>query len=106
MSRSASLPRSQLAALLGASSAATLGNMAQTTVLGLAVYQLTGSELDLGFLGLAEFAPAALLVVLAGAAVDRFDARRIASACCPPPWSNPTGCRHSSPAATWPKKRP
>lgn len=54
--------------------------MAQTTVLGLVVYRLTGSELDLGFLGLAEFAPAALLVVVAGAVVDRFDPRRVAVA--------------------------
>jgi MFS family permease len=49
--------------------------LAQTTVLGLLVYELTRSELDLGFLGLAEFAPAALLVVVAGAATDRFDRR-------------------------------
>jgi MFS family permease len=54
-----------------------MSNLAQTTVLGLLVYKLTGSELDLGFLGLAEFAPAALLVLLAGAAADRFDRRRV-----------------------------
>jgi MFS family permease len=52
-----------------------MANMAQTTVLGLLVYELSKSELDLGFLGLAEFAPAALLVVVAGAATDRFDRR-------------------------------
>jgi MFS family permease len=52
-----------------------MSNVAQTTVLGLLVYRLTGSELDLGFLGLAEFAPAALLVLVAGAAADRFDRR-------------------------------
>jgi len=56
-----------------------MSNLAQTTVLGLLVYRLTGSELDLGFLGLAEFAPAALLVVLAGAIVDRYDLRRVAA---------------------------
>jgi hypothetical protein len=59
--------------------AAQMSNLAQTTVLGLLVYELTRSELDLGFLGLAEFAPAALLVVVAGAAVDRFDRRRVAA---------------------------
>ena len=42
----------------------SMSNVAQTTVLGLLVYRLTGSELDLGFLGLAEFAPAALLVLI------------------------------------------
>ena len=52
-----------------------MSNVAQTTVLGLLVYRLTGSELDLGFLGLAEFAPAALLVLIAGATADRFDRR-------------------------------
>lgn len=57
-----------------------MSNLAQTTVLGLLVYRLTGSELDLGFLGLAQFAPAALLVVVAGAVVDRFDLRRVAAA--------------------------
>jgi MFS family permease len=54
-----------------------MANLAQTTVLGLLIYELSKSELDLGFLGLAEFAPAALLVVVAGAATDRFDRRWI-----------------------------
>jgi MFS family permease len=57
-----------------------MSNLAQTTVLGLLVYELTRSELDLGFLGLAEFAPAALLVLVAGAVADRFDRRRVAAA--------------------------
>jgi MFS family permease len=56
-----------------------MSNVAQTTVLGLFIYRITGSELDLGFLGLAEFAPAALLVLAAGAAADRFDRRWICS---------------------------
>src|SRR5437764_270537 len=38
--------------------------MAQGTVLGKLVYDLTGREIDLGLLGLAEFAPAALLVLV------------------------------------------
>lgn len=71
--------RGQVAALLGATLCGSMANMAQTTVLGLLIYRLTGSELDLGFLGLAEFAPAALLVVVAGAAADRFDRRRVAA---------------------------
>jgi MFS family permease len=64
---------------LGASLTTSMSNLAQTTVLGLLVYKLTDSELDLGFLGLAEFAPAALLVLVAGAVVDRFDRRRVAA---------------------------
>jgi MFS family permease len=54
-----------------------MANLAQTTVLGLLVYDLTRSELDLGLLGLAEFAPALLLMLVAGAAADRFDRRRV-----------------------------
>jgi MFS family permease len=56
-----------------------MSSLAQTTVLGLLVYELTGSELYLGLLGLAEFAPAALLVVVAGHVVDLFDRRRVAA---------------------------
>ena len=70
-------PLSQVAALLGASLTTSMANLAQTTVLGLLVYNLTRSELDLGFLGLAEFAPALLLMLVAGAAADRFDRRRV-----------------------------
>lgn len=53
---------------------------AQLTALGKQVYDLTGRELDLGWLGLAEFAPAALLVLVTGAAADRWDRRRVAAA--------------------------
>lgn len=65
--------------LAGAALTTQMSNVAQTTVLGLLIYRLTGSELDLGFLGLAEFAPAALLVLVAGATADRFDRRRVAA---------------------------
>ncbi len=71
--------RPQVAALLGATLSTSMSSLAQTTVLGLLVYELTGSELALGFLGLAEFAPAALLVVVAGHVVDRFDRRHVAA---------------------------
>ena len=57
-----------------ASAAATA---AQLTALGKQVYDLTGRELDLGLLGLAEFAPAALLVFVTGPVADRFDRRRV-----------------------------
>jgi len=40
---------------------------------------MTGSELALGMLGLAEFAPAALLVFVTGTVADRVDRRRLAS---------------------------
>jgi MFS family permease len=52
---------------------------ALTVVLGKQVFDLTGRELDLGLLGLAEFLPSALLVFVTGPLADRFDRRRIAS---------------------------
>lgn len=56
---------------------ATLAVSAQVTALGKQVFDLTGRELDLGWLGLAEFSPAALLVVVAGNVADRRDRRRV-----------------------------
>jgi MFS family permease len=64
-----------LVSVLGASMAAT----ALTTVLGKQVFDLTGSELDLGLLGLAEFAPAALLVLVSGTLADRVDRRMLSA---------------------------
>jgi MFS family permease len=52
---------------------------ALTIVLGKQIFDLTGSELDLGLLGLAEFAPSALLVFVTGPLADRRDRRRIAA---------------------------
>jgi MFS family permease len=51
--------------------------VALTTALGKQVYDLTGSELALGLLGLAEFAPNALLVLVTGTLADRRDRRVI-----------------------------
>jgi MFS family permease len=55
--------------------ATTMASIAQVTALGVQVFALTGRELDLGLLGLAEFAPALLLAIPAGALADRFDRR-------------------------------
>jgi MFS family permease len=64
-------------ALLVTLFSSTMATIAQTTALGKLVYDQTGRELDLGLIGLAEFLPAALLVVLTGHVADRFDRRRI-----------------------------
>jgi len=45
---------------------------------GKLVFDQTGRELDLGFIGLAEFLPTALLVLVAGSLADRYDRRTIA----------------------------
>lgn len=64
-------------AFLVAVTASTMASVAQITALGKEVFDLTHSELDLGFIGLAEFIPAALLVFAAGTLADRFDRRVI-----------------------------
>jgi MFS family permease len=58
----------------------SVGVFAQATALGKLVYDISGRELDLGLLGLAEFLPAALLVLVTGAVADHFDRRRVAAA--------------------------
>ena len=45
------------------------------TVLGIQVFAISGRPLDLGLLGLAAFAPSALLVLVTGSVADRFDRR-------------------------------
>jgi MFS family permease len=64
-------------ALLAVDFCSAAASIAQATVLGKLVYDLTGSELDLGLLGLAEFAPALILVLVSGAVADRVERRRI-----------------------------
>jgi MFS family permease len=66
-------------ALLGGNLAGATGVAALVTALGKLVYDVSGRELDLGLLGLAEFAPAALLVLVTGSVADRFDRRRVAA---------------------------
>ena len=66
-------------ALLGSILSSSAGVLALTTALGKQVFDLTDSELALGLLGLAEFAPNALLVLVTGTLADRFDRRRIAA---------------------------
>ncbi len=45
------------------------------TVVGLQVFAITGRELDLGLLGIAEFLPILLLTPFTGSIADRFDRR-------------------------------
>ena len=54
--------------------------MAGITALGKQVFDATGEELALGVLGLVEFLPAALLVLVTGTVADRFERRRIVTA--------------------------
>ena len=76
----AAVPRHEtrsVAALIGATLCSAGSAAMVFTVLGKLVFDITGSELSLGLLGLAEFAPAALLVFVTGPLADRHDRRRI-----------------------------
>tara|TARA_B100000029_G_scaffold23721_1_gene23457 strand:+ start:608 stop:1834 length:1227 start_codon:yes stop_codon:yes gene_type:complete len=65
--------------LLTASFFSALATVGQITIVGKQVYDMTGSELNLGLLGLAEFLPLALLSPFTGPVADRFDRRKIFS---------------------------
>jgi MFS family permease len=56
------------------SSGATMGI---GTVLGLHIYDLTRREFDLGLVGVAQFSPSLVLVLLTGSVADRFDRARV-----------------------------
>jgi MFS family permease len=65
-------------ALLLTEFCSSAAGFAAVTALGKQVYDLTHSDLDLGLLGLAEFAPAALLVLVTGSVADRFNRALVA----------------------------
>ena len=66
--------------------------------IGWQLYSLTGSALDLGLLGLAQFVPMLVLTLLVGHVADRYDHRVILMLCQPPRRSPP---RSWSPARQW-----
>lgn len=66
--------------LIGALFSNRLAASAQVVALGLLVFDVTGRELDLGLLGLAQFVPLFLLAPLSGTFADRYD-RRVVFGC-------------------------
>jgi MFS family permease len=58
-----------------------LGTQIVVVAVGWHVYLMTGDPLDLGLVGLSQFAPALALFLVAGLAADRFDRRDIIVAC-------------------------
>ncbi len=56
---------------------ASVGHNLLVTVLFKQVFDITGDELDIGIIGLAQFVPALLLVLTSGWVADRFDRRRV-----------------------------
>ncbi len=59
----------------------TLAVQMQSVAIGWQVYQMTGSLFDLGMIGLAQFAPFLLLILVAGHAADRYNRRNIITLC-------------------------
>ena len=70
----------RLWALLGANFVSLAMMIGQVTILGKQVFDMTGEELHLGFIGLAGFVPTALLAPFSGVVADRYE-RRIVYAC-------------------------
>ena len=65
-------------------SARVLGTLAiqmQSVAIGWQVYQMTGNLYHLGMIGLAQFAPFLVLILVAGHAADRYDRSRIIVCC-------------------------
>jgi MFS family permease len=56
---------------------ATLGNQMLQAILAWQIYDITGSPLSLGFLGLARFFPALALSMFGGTVADTYDRRKI-----------------------------
>jgi MFS family permease len=61
--------------------AAMIAHQMVTVAVGWQVYALTGSALDLGLVGLAQFLPSFALVLVVGQVADRFDRRRVLQVC-------------------------
>lgn len=64
-----------LKVLLGAYFLNAFATVGMVTIVGKQVFDMTGRELDLGLIGLAEFLPMALLAPFTGSLADRFDRR-------------------------------
>jgi MFS family permease len=60
---------------------ANVGLQMQVVAVGWQVYALTGSALDLGLVGLAQFLPSVALILFAGHVADRHDRRMIVRLC-------------------------
>src|SRR5262245_35521774 len=59
----------------------TLALQIQTVAVGWQLYLLTGSALDLGLVGLAQFVPTVLLTLIVGQVADRYDRRVVVVIC-------------------------
>ena len=65
--------------MLGSSFAFYVGVMLQAATLGKHIFDKTGRAMDIGWLGLAEFLPIALLVFVSGSVADRYNRKHVAA---------------------------
>jgi len=75
------LAQAEFRRYLSARLAATVGAQMQGVAVGWQVYEITGRLMDLGLIGLAQFAPFVVLVLPAGQAADRYERKRTIVAC-------------------------
>ena len=71
----------QLRNLLAIRISSNTANQMLATVVAWQVYELTGSALDLGLIGLAQFLPPLCLTLTAGQVADGYDRRRVLLSC-------------------------
>src|SRR5262245_51255623 len=53
----------------------------QAVAVGWQIYELTGSALDLGLVGLVQFFPVVVLGIVVGQVADRYDRRMVVATC-------------------------
>ena len=66
---------------LSAKLLATIAVQMQIVAVGWQIYALSGDVMDLGLVGLSQFAPFAMLILIAGQAADQWDRHRIITLC-------------------------
>lgn len=72
------MAHSGVRSLLLANGVVYAGVALQAAALGKQAYDITGRAADLGWIGLCEFLPAVLLVLVTGTVADRFDRKKVA----------------------------
>jgi MFS family permease len=75
----AALAAPSIRRFIASTSVSQVGFMLLVTALFKQAYDLTGDELSIGLVGLAQFLPALALVLVSGMVADRFDRRRVAA---------------------------
>jgi MFS family permease len=81
VSAGALLKQSSFLFFLSSRSLSRLSSLVGIVAMGWQIYDLTGSAFALGMVGLVGFLPTAVLVFVAGHAVDRYERKRIMQAC-------------------------